>query len=113
MIGMSKMKPLVPATRLSHAGDAESPDISGTVSKSVTAQSMTQFSQALRDNPVLSSLDNMWNANPLRDVVPIDWAGIAQRVSTPKIKSHDFIRCIALSLVTGESYRAPPAAGSR
>ncbi len=87
MIGMSKMKPLVPATRLSHAGVAESPDISGTVSKSVTAQSMTQFSQALRDNPVLSSLDNMWNANPLRDVVPIDWAGIAHALRVVWLRS--------------------------
>lgn len=33
--------------------------------------------QAFAENPVLASVDKVWNANPLRDVIPIDWAGIA------------------------------------
>ena len=34
--------------------------------------------QGLEQNPIIASVDKMWNANPLRDVVPVDWAGVAQ-----------------------------------
>ncbi|MFH5923022.1 PHA/PHB synthase family protein [Roseomonas xinghualingensis] len=33
--------------------------------------------QIARD-PVLRSIDRMWNANPLRDIVPVDWAEVAR-----------------------------------
>ncbi|HRO15772.1 MAG TPA: class I poly(R)-hydroxyalkanoic acid synthase [Paracoccus sp. (in: a-proteobacteria)] len=32
----------------------------------------------LSRNPALRSIDQMWNANPLRDVIPLDWAEIAR-----------------------------------
>jgi polyhydroxyalkanoate synthase len=48
---------------------------------------MTEFAEALAQNPVLSSIDNMWNANPLHEVVPIDWAGIAQALRVVWLRS--------------------------
>jgi polyhydroxyalkanoate synthase len=35
------------------------------------------FIAAFARNPMLSSIDQIWNANPLHEVVPIDWAAIA------------------------------------
>src|SRR5258708_3499904 len=43
----------------------------------LVAGSTQDFCEALAQNPLLASIDQMWNANPLREVVPIDWAGIA------------------------------------
>jgi polyhydroxyalkanoate synthase len=37
--------------------------------------------QFARD-PMLRSLDQMWNANPLRNVVPVDWAEVARALRT-------------------------------
>ena len=39
-----------------------------------------------KDSP-LRAIDQMWNANPLRDVVPIDWAEIAQAIRTVWLRS--------------------------
>jgi polyhydroxyalkanoate synthase len=35
------------------------------------------FFAAFARNPMLSAIDQIWNANPLHEVVPIDWAAIA------------------------------------
>jgi polyhydroxyalkanoate synthase len=35
------------------------------------------FEELVANDQVLRSIDQMWNANPLRDVVPVDWAEIA------------------------------------
>jgi polyhydroxyalkanoate synthase len=37
-----------------------------------------QLQSSLSQDPTLRSIDQMWNANPLREVVPVDWAEIAQ-----------------------------------
>ncbi len=37
-----------------------------------------QLNEALAKDPLLWSVDQMWNANPLRDVAPVDWAEIAR-----------------------------------
>jgi polyhydroxyalkanoate synthase len=37
-----------------------------------------QFHEVLQTDPTLRVIDQVWNANPLRDVVPVDWAEIAR-----------------------------------
>ncbi len=51
------------------------------------AGSTADLSKALEQNPMLASIDRMWNANPLREVVPIDWAGIAHAVRVVSLRS--------------------------
>jgi poly[(R)-3-hydroxyalkanoate] polymerase subunit PhaC len=41
-----------------------------------------QLNDILAKDPLLRSLDQMWNANPLREVVPIDWAEITRALRT-------------------------------
>ncbi|WP_018261779.1 PHA/PHB synthase family protein [Methylobacterium sp. WSM2598] len=41
-----------------------------------------ELAQRLAQDPLLRSIDQIWNANPLRDVVPIDWGGIAWALRT-------------------------------
>ncbi len=36
------------------------------------------FNQFLSSDPLLSMVDQVWNANPLREVLPIDWAEITR-----------------------------------
>ena len=43
--------------------------------------------EALSSNPLLRSVDQMWNANPLRDVIPLDWAEIARALRTVWLRS--------------------------
>ena len=47
----------------------------------------TDISKAFVQNPMLASVDRMWNANPLREVVPVDWAGIAQALRVVAMRS--------------------------
>jgi polyhydroxyalkanoate synthase len=72
---------------LTEAGVPSSPETSAALLKIFTGESMTQFGEALAQNPVLSSIDNMWNANPLRDVVPVDWAGVSQALRVVWLRS--------------------------
>jgi polyhydroxyalkanoate synthase subunit PhaC len=37
-----------------------------------------QLGRMLASDPVLTSIDRAWNANPLRDVIPVDWAEVAR-----------------------------------
>jgi polyhydroxyalkanoate synthase subunit PhaC len=46
-----------------------------------------QLSDMLAKDPFLRSVDRMWNANPLRDVVPVDWAEIARALRTVWMRS--------------------------
>src|SRR5215210_2399831 len=48
----------------------------------VLAGGVKQLQESLSKNPTLRSIDQMWNANPLREVVPIDWAEIARALRT-------------------------------
>ncbi|WP_199229995.1 alpha/beta hydrolase [Azospirillum sp. TSH58] len=41
-----------------------------------------RFSDALAGDPVLRSIDGLWNANPFRSIVPVDWAEIARALRT-------------------------------
>lgn len=36
----------------------------------------------MAQDPMLHQLDQMWNANPLRDVVPVDWAAVSAALRT-------------------------------
>ena len=42
------------------------------------AGGIQHLQDALSRNPTLRSIDQMWNANPLREVIPLDWAEIAR-----------------------------------
>ena len=46
------------------------------------AGGVKQFNDILAKDPILRSIDQMWNANPLREVVPIDWAEITRALRT-------------------------------
>ena len=46
-----------------------------------------QLEEGLSNDPTLRSIDQMWNANPLRQVVPIDWAEIAGALRTVWLRS--------------------------
>src|SRR5690242_11681566 len=41
----------------------------------------------LQNDPTLRSIDQMWNANPLREVIPIDWAEIARALRVVWLRS--------------------------
>ncbi|HEY0425794.1 MAG TPA: alpha/beta fold hydrolase, partial [Rhodopila sp.] len=51
------------------------------------ASGVKQFNELLAKDPVLHAIDQMWNANPLRDVVPVDWAEIARALRTVWMRS--------------------------
>ena len=46
-----------------------------------------QLSEILARDPLLHSIDQMWNANPMREVVPVDWAEIARSLRTIWVRS--------------------------
>ncbi|MEK0085618.1 PHA/PHB synthase family protein [Benzoatithermus flavus] len=41
-----------------------------------------RLEKLLTSDPMLSAIDRMWNLNPLHDVIPIDWAEVAQALRT-------------------------------
>ena len=45
-----------------------------------------QLADALGKDPVLGAVDRVWNANPLRDVVPVDWAEVVRALRTVWIR---------------------------
>jgi polyhydroxyalkanoate synthase len=46
-----------------------------------------QFQSSLSQDPTLRTIDQMWNANPLREVVPVDWAEIARALRIVWLRS--------------------------
>ncbi len=57
----------------------------GTVSPGSWASylaSPAHLADSIAANPMLRSLDQMWNANPFRQVIPVDWAGVAWALRT-------------------------------
>ncbi|PVE20384.1 class I poly(R)-hydroxyalkanoic acid synthase [Microvirga sp. KLBC 81] len=54
---------------------------------SVIAGGISQFQESLAKDPTLRSIDRMWNANPLREVVPVDWAEIARALRIVWLRS--------------------------
>jgi polyhydroxyalkanoate synthase len=51
------------------------------------ASGALQLNEILAKDEVLSSVDQMWNANPFREVIPIDWAGISAALRTVWLRS--------------------------
>ena len=52
-----------------------------------SASASSSLETAFAENPVLASIDKVWNANPLHDVIPIDWAGIAHALRVVAARS--------------------------
>jgi polyhydroxyalkanoate synthase len=48
---------------------------------------VNQLQRSLSQDPTLRSIDQMWNANPLREVVPVDWAEIARALRVVWLRS--------------------------
>jgi polyhydroxyalkanoate synthase len=46
-----------------------------------------QLGETLAKDPFLRSVDQMWNANPMRDIVPVDWAEVARSLRTVWLRS--------------------------
>ena len=46
-----------------------------------------QLGDALAKDPFLRSVDRMWNANPMRDIVPVDWAEVVAALRTVWLRS--------------------------
>ncbi|GJE35452.1 hypothetical protein [Methylobacterium oxalidis] len=53
----------------------------------VLSSSPEQLSKSLSDDPLLRSIDQIWNANPLCEVVPVDWAEIARALRIVWLRS--------------------------
>ncbi len=51
------------------------------------AEGLQQWTQALAQDPLLHSIDSMWNANPFHEVVPVDWAEIVRSLRTIWLRS--------------------------
>jgi polyhydroxyalkanoate synthase len=51
------------------------------------AAGVAQLNEAIGKNSALSVIDKVWNANPLREVVPVDWAEIARSLRTVWVRS--------------------------
>ena len=54
---------------------------------SLIAGGVDQLQTSLSQDPTLRSIDQMWNANPLREVVPVDWAEIARALRIVWLRS--------------------------
>ena len=46
-----------------------------------------QLTEDFAHDPLLKSIEQLWNANPLHDVIPLDWAGIAWALRTVWLRS--------------------------
>ena len=57
------------------------------VAGNLLGSSVKQLNEMLAKDPMLHSIDQMWNANPLRDVVPVDWAEIARSLRSVWLRS--------------------------
>src|SRR5690349_18023901 len=51
------------------------------------AGGVQQLNEMVAKDPMLRAVDDMWNANPLREVIPVDWAGIARSLRTVWLRS--------------------------
>ncbi|WP_431271656.1 PHA/PHB synthase family protein [Dankookia sp. P2] len=50
----------------------------GALSDAAVAEALRQAKSLVDRDPLLKSVDAMWNANPMRDVIPVDWAEVAR-----------------------------------
>jgi polyhydroxyalkanoate synthase len=51
------------------------------------AGGVDQLQTSLSQDPTLRTVDQMWNANPLREVVPVDWAEISRALRIVWLRS--------------------------
>src|SRR4051794_16481337 len=51
------------------------------------AGGVDQLQSSLSQDSTLRSIDQMWNANPLREVVPVDWGEIARALRIVWLRS--------------------------
>jgi polyhydroxyalkanoate synthase len=59
----------------------------GNPASSLIAGGVDHLQSSLSQDPTLRSIDQMWNANPMRDVVPVDWAEIARSLRIVWLRS--------------------------
>ncbi len=45
------------------------------------------YTKALAQSPMLTTIDQMWNANPLHQVIPVDWAGVSHALRVVWLRS--------------------------
>src|SRR5215213_2901309 len=67
-----------PAKALAAPGTAWWQMTANNPASGLIAGGVDQLQRNLSQDPTLRSIDQMWNANPLREVVPVDWAEIAR-----------------------------------
>lgn len=58
-------------------------DLTGTLLDAGTRR----LNDVLANDPVLRSIDGLWNANPFRTIVPVDWAEVAHALRTVWMQS--------------------------
>ena len=54
---------------------------------SLISGGVDQLQTSLSQDPTLRTVDQVWNANPLREVVPVDWAEIARALRIVWLRS--------------------------
>lgn len=59
----------------------------GDMADGVLAAGAKQTAALMAQDPVLRAMDQAWNANPLRDVVPVDWAEVVRALRTVWLRS--------------------------
>src|SRR6266403_3030428 len=57
------------------------------IQNNMLAGGVKQFSQVLANDPLLRTMDQMWNANPFHEIVPVDWAKLARALRTVWLQS--------------------------
>jgi polyhydroxyalkanoate synthase len=76
-----------PAKALADPGTAWWQMTADNPASGLIAGGVDQFQRSLSQDPTLRSIDQMWNANPLRDVVPVDWSEIARALRIVWLRS--------------------------
>src|SRR4051794_34867837 len=57
------------------------------LSDAAVAEALRQAKALIDRDPLLKSADSMWNANPMRDVIPVDWAEVARALRVVWLQS--------------------------
>jgi polyhydroxyalkanoate synthase len=76
-----------PAKALADRGTAWWQMTTDNSASSLIGGGINQLQSSLSQDPTLRSIDQMWNANPLREVVPVDWAEIARALRIVWLRS--------------------------
>ena len=54
----------------------------GSLTDGAATAPLDRFQDFLATDPMLSSIDRAWNANPLHEVIPVDWAEVVRALRT-------------------------------